>query len=141
MSTFSNEVGLRHEHGKVAHGVAEVLQPLQAVEHDDVSLSRGLCQREGDVDLERWRLAADLAADLDHRRDAHIQGRTLLEGSGPVATDALGVPVVLAPLLVVVAVGPLRLLSVLPLLGGHQLVIGFRRRQRAPCGLLRPLFL
>jgi hypothetical protein len=31
------EVGLKYEHGKVAHGVAEVLQPLQAVEHDDVS--------------------------------------------------------------------------------------------------------
>jgi hypothetical protein len=135
------KVGLRHEHGEVAHRVAEVLQPLQAVEHDDVPLFRGLCRREGDVDLERWRLAADLAADPDHGRDAHVQGRTSLEGSGSVAADAPGFHVVLAPLLVVVAIASLRLLGLFPLLEGHQLVIGFGRRQHAPRSLMRPLLL
>jgi hypothetical protein len=47
------EVGFRHKYGEVAHGVAEVLQPLQAVEHDDVPLSRGSRRRGGDLDLER----------------------------------------------------------------------------------------
>jgi hypothetical protein len=64
-----------------------------------------------------------------------------LEGPGPDAADAPGVPIVLAPLLMVVAVGPLRLLGLVPLLKGDQLVIGFGRRPRPPRGLLRRPFI
>jgi hypothetical protein len=99
------EVGLGQEHGDVADGVAEGLQLDQAVELEDGPLLS--VRREGNVNLVRLGLAADLAADLDHRRDAQVQGPTLPHAPDLVAADAPGVFHLLFPALVVIAVGPL----------------------------------
>lgn len=76
-------------------------------------------RREEDVDLVRLGFPGDLASDLDYQWNAQPHRPTGPRALDSATADAPGVPLVLAPLLVVVAVGHVPVFVLAPILRGH----------------------
>jgi hypothetical protein len=133
------------EHVEVTDGVAELLQPGHAVEHEDPpGLLAFEVSGDGDIDLVGRRLGSgDLTADLDHPQYAQVEVPVVLHGPELVVAHGKGVSelgLLSPPRRVVKAVCPLVLLVLFPLVRGYEPVVGFGRGHGLPRRLvLRPL--